>query len=237
MPLTKNIALHKPIELSRFSTDALRSHRMADKTIHKALNSRIRFLPNVQAQTSKIVKSATNVKQGLMCPTSQALYHEAAPMLDTYATTGCPIDCGPNWSHDKIQAALKYGAHSSVKIPQALQCLIAEPNTKVKNSFAKVLKWKDIKDNPPPNLKVSPIAAIPHKSREFRMILDLSFALMLNGKPIASVNDTSDKNLAPQHAMYELGNVIPRLIWAMATSHDTTTPFLFTKVDLKDGYW
>jgi hypothetical protein len=71
------------------------------------------------------------------------------------------------------------------------------------------------------------------------MILDLSYQIKINGKKLQSVNDTSNKNLAPQHAMYELGNVIPRLIWAMATSNDNdnVTPFLFTKVDLKDGYW
>jgi hypothetical protein len=37
--------------------------------------------------------------------------------------------------------------------------------------------------------------------------------------------------------MFELGNVIPRIIWTMALSKDTTTPFMFSKVDLKDGYW
>jgi hypothetical protein len=37
--------------------------------------------------------------------------------------------------------------------------------------------------------------------------------------------------------MFELGNVIPRIIWAMALSKDEATPFMFSKVDLKDGYW
>jgi hypothetical protein len=37
--------------------------------------------------------------------------------------------------------------------------------------------------------------------------------------------------------MFELGNVIPRIIWTMALSKDTTTPFMFSKVDLKDRYW
>ena len=69
------------------------------------------------------------------------------------------------------------------------------------------------------------------------MILDLSFILCINGKPLTSVNDASDKLLAPQHAMYELGNVIPRLIWAMALAPDIGIPSMFTKVDLKDGYW
>ncbi len=40
-----------------------------------------------------------------------------------------------------------------------------------------VVEWDSIKDNPPAELKISPIAAIPHKSKAFRSILDLSFHL------------------------------------------------------------
>jgi hypothetical protein len=36
--------------------------------------------------------------------------------------------------------------------------------------------------------------------------------------------------------MFELGNVIPCIIWTMALSKDTTTPFMFSKVDLKDRW-
>jgi hypothetical protein len=61
--------------------------------------------------------------------------------------------------------------------------------------------------------------------------------LLLNGKRLESVNEASDKANAPQHDMFELGNVIPQIIWAMALSKDETTPFMFSKVDLKDGYW
>jgi hypothetical protein len=69
------------------------------------------------------------------------------------------------------------------------------------------------------------------------MILDLSFQLLVNGRRLKSVNDSSDKSLAKQEAMFELGNVIPCIIWTMALSKYTTTPFTFSKVDLKDGYW
>jgi hypothetical protein len=69
------------------------------------------------------------------------------------------------------------------------------------------------------------------------MILDLFYQIKINGKKLQSVNDTSNKSLAPQHAMYELGNVKPQLIWAMAMSNDNVTPFLFTKVNLRYGYW
>ena len=55
--------------------------------------------------------------------------------------------------------------------------------------------WDDIKDDPPEELKVSPIAMILHKSRMFRTILDLSFRLRLkNGDEIPSVNESTEKN-------------------------------------------
>ena len=76
----------------------------------------------------------------------------------------------------------------------------------------RIFKWNGIKHNPPANFKISPIAAIPQKSQDFRMILDLSFVLQLLQKEIQSVNDASNKNLVPYHAMNELGNVIPRII-------------------------
>lgn len=37
--------------------------------------------------------------------------------------------------------------------------------------------------------------------------------------------------------MYEIGNIIPRIIWSMAAAPENGVPILFTKIDLKDGYW
>ena len=68
------------------------------------------------------------------------------------------------------------------------------------------------------------------------MICDLSFDIAVNGIKLGSVNDISDKNLAPQHAIFELGNVIPRLVWALARTQ-REVPVLFSKIDLKGGYW
>ena len=89
----------------------------------------------------------------------------------------------------------------------------------------------------PVKLKISPIAAIPHNSRLFRMILDISYELKMDKDKLKSVNKASDKDLAPQHLMYELGNIIPRIIWNMTKAPDTGVRILFSKIDLKDGYW
>ena len=69
------------------------------------------------------------------------------------------------------------------------------------------------------------------------MILNLSYKLRVKKEKLQSVNEATNKDLAHQHAMYELGNVIPRIIWTMATAPDNGISFLFTKIDLKDGYW
>ena len=37
--------------------------------------------------------------------------------------------------------------------------------------------------------------------------------------------------------MFELGNIIPRLIWQVASAPDNGVPLLLSKIDLKDGYW
>ena len=172
-----------------------------------------------------------------MIPRNAALHHPAATTLMEYAQHGCPVDCGRDWTIAELQAAVDRGAHPSAKEPAAAAACRREALERVADGCCRVVKWNTIKHKPPPNLKISPIAAIPHKSRQFRMILDLSFALKVDGKPLPSVNDASDKTLAPQHSMYELGNVIPRIIHTMAAAPDTGIPFMFSKVDLKDGYW
>ena len=47
----------------------------------------------------------------------------------------------------------------------------------LRTNQARLVPWDDTNDTPPPQLKISPIAAIPHKSKAFRSILDLSFHL------------------------------------------------------------
>ena len=174
---------------------------------------------------------------GLMRPKGKALKHPAAAELLQYATEGCPVDCGPNWSKERIVAAIAMGPSKSAQHPEAAAVCREEALEKVKEGHCRLIDWDDIKDNPPPNLKISPIAAIPHKSRAYRMILNLAYQIKLNTTKLNSVNETTNKLLAPQHAMFELGNVIPRLIWSMAHAPDNGVPLLFTKIDLKDGYW
>jgi hypothetical protein len=99
-----------------------------------------------------------------------------------------------------------------------------------------VVLWDDIMHNHPRQLKVSLVAATPHKSRAYRLILDLSFALCLkDGGVIKPVNDTT-KKLAPRGAIDQLGHSVKRIIHAFAKVDDDAV-ILMAKWDIQDGFW
>ena len=81
--------------------------------------------------------------------------------------------------------------------------------------------WDDTKENPPEELKVSPIAMILHKSRVFRAMFDHSFSIRLaSGYDVPSVNDSYVETV-PSGAIDQLGyslmQVIP--VFAQAGRH------------------
>lgn len=68
---------------------------------------------------------------GLMHSQARALHHPAAPLLLSYATNGCPVDCGPDWPRDLIEKLISRGPHPSAKIPAAAEQLRQETAQKV----------------------------------------------------------------------------------------------------------
>ena len=106
----------------------------------------------------------------------------------------------------------------------------------MRGGYATIVNWDNIKDNPPPNLKISPISLIPHKSQSYRAILDLSFALKKAGFDIMLVNEATEET-APDEAVGKLGSAIPSLIAAMAEASIQDKIILFMKLDIKDGFW
>ena len=121
--------------------------------------------------------------------------------------------------------------------PETTEACRKEALEYVKEGKCCLVKWDDIKHHPPKNGKVSSIAAIPHKSHDFCMILNIVYQLKINKEKLRNLNETTNKDLSPQHAMHELGNVILQIIWSMATAPNTGVPILSSKIDLKDGYW
>ncbi len=63
--------------------------------------------------------------------------------------------------------AVARGPYQSAMSPEAIRHFSLEAIEKVNVGQAVLVKWDDIKDSPPPQLKISPIAAIPHKLKVF----------------------------------------------------------------------
>ncbi len=124
-------------------------------------------------------------------PQGLALRHEAVGLLAEWAQFGCPTRTGQDWSLAEIQAAIDRGPHQSALKPNAIGHFAEEVSSKVTKGQARVVFWDDIKSNHPKQLKVSPVAAIPHKLQAYRSILDLSFKLRLEDGGVAElVNNT-----------------------------------------------
>jgi hypothetical protein len=179
---------------------------------------------------------------GLMFPGPLAQAHPAGPMLAQYGTSGCPADIEADWTLEQLDQAVHYGAHPSAESLAAATALRAEALEKVGQGFARLIPWKqlraDIASGIKLHTKISPIAAIPHKSRLFRMILDLSHKGARRGQaPTPSVNSLTRTSTAPSQSMEQLGQSLGRVIYAVAIQPKAKGPILFCKLDIKDGFW
>jgi hypothetical protein len=103
----------------------------------------------------------------LMCPTGRAQNHPAADLLLDWATLGCPTRTGRNWTREEIWEAVERGPHRSARSPDAHEHFAEEIKEKNRKKQARLVAWDNIKDNPPAQLKISPIAAIPHNQKHF----------------------------------------------------------------------
>jgi hypothetical protein len=74
---------------------------------------------------------------------------------------------GQPWTKEEIWEAVARGPHCSALSREAIEHFAIEAAEKVCTKQAKIVNWDSIKTNPPKELKISPIAAIPHKSKAF----------------------------------------------------------------------
>ena len=200
------------------------------------INNILRDNNNIFPQDLPIQHTIGKKRIGLMWPRGIANLHPASKLLHQYSIDGCPVDCGTNWTQQQIEAAIQRGPHISAKIPAARKALLSEAHEKVQGGYAKIVTYASIKHALPPQLKISPVAMIPHKSRLYRCILDLSFNIHYNNISTTNVNSTTTK-LAPQKSMATLGTVLGRIINHLANNYNPNIPFVFCKADIKDGFW
>jgi hypothetical protein len=139
---------------------------------------------------------------------------------------GCPTKTGTQWSKTKKWESVARGPHCLALLLEAIAHFAAKAAEKVQKNQTRLVQWDAIKDNPLKELKISPITTIPHKSKDFRSILDLLFCLRLeNGRVRASVNDTTEKT-APAGAINQIGECLSCLIHAFAEADDDARIFM-----------
>jgi len=165
-----------------------------DSAIQAALNKEDTFPQErpVQEEIGKI---------GLMWPREEALDHETAPLLLNYATAGCSVDCGPNWTSEH-----------QAESPQVSEIKGRHLRTPWRNrgkSETWILSSCEMEGHQgcaSTSTETIPGSDDTTKSRLLRCILDLSFQLKHNGKILPSVNSETTKK-APQQSMAQLGLV------------------------------
>jgi hypothetical protein len=196
-------------------------------------------MDNTQRDTKPPAQAANKLRpayRNSMCPAGVAVEHPAAAILMNRAQFGCPTKTGKPWTRADINEAIKQGPHQPALSPEAIQHLAEEIKEKIRTNQARVIEWDTIKDNPPPGLKISPIAAIPHKSKAFWSILDLSFQLRLrNGGFLDAVNDITEK-MALGGAIDQTEECLTCIIHAFAKANDNNRIFM-SNWDVKDRFW
>jgi hypothetical protein len=98
-----------------------------------------------------------------MCLWGPVLSHLAGTLLHKYAMHRCPTKTKVPWKKEEIRETVAKGHHALAMSPEALEHFRLWAEEKTKCLQAKILLWDDIKDSPPAQMKVLPIAAIPHK--------------------------------------------------------------------------
>ena len=102
-----------------------------------------------------------------MAPRGRARAHPAGNLLHEWEQYGCPTMTGKEWTRAEVEAAIERGPHASALTPEAIEHFRVEIVEKVAAGQAQVVAWDDIASSPPGQLKVSPVAAIPHKSKAY----------------------------------------------------------------------
>lgn len=146
------------------------------------------------------------------------------------------MDCGSNWSKEQIEQAVQDGPNHFAQDPLAPQCCCTKALKKVDEGFLSNWELGRPQKKYVSNIEDQSNSSNPTQSQDYCMILNLKYGLLIKGQKgrFLSANETTAKELALQNSMYELGNVVPRIIWRLATAPDEDIPFLMSKVDLKE---
>ena len=111
--------------------------------------------------------------QNNMCPPGLAVHYPVYETLLEYTTGECLNNTGRNWTKEGIHAAVMRVPHESAFADKAIAHFSVEAKHKVASKQARLVIYDEIRGNTQKQTKVSPIAAIHHKSKACRSILNL----------------------------------------------------------------
>ena len=134
------------------------------------------------------------------------------------------MDVGRNRSLEELEAAVEKGPHSSALEPMQLSRSRLR-REKVKQGLAKIYtgEWLKNYTNTPSLNSRHYLAMIPHKSRKYRVILDLSYQLLVAGYLLPSVNGVK-KECALEEATPQIGSVLSHIIEALGGGGQARVP-------------
>ena len=88
---------------------------------------------------------------------------------------------GKHWTLTQLKAVLARGPHASALKSDDIVQQCTDARESEKQGFTKIYCWEELKTKLSPALELFPLAIIPHKSRKYMAILDLSFSLNVVG--------------------------------------------------------
>jgi hypothetical protein len=133
-----------------------------------------------------------------------------------------------------MEAAIAKRPHVPALYPEATAHLQSEVTAKEAKGAVQVVLWEDLKKKLPSQLKIPPIAMIPHKLWTYRAILDLSYILRSSPEEIIQLVNKLMTKTAPREAVDQLGHLLLRIIHVFVEADDAKV--FMEKWDIKDVF-
>jgi hypothetical protein len=111
--------------------------------------SRARYSKN---ETTTAQAQGKGQRRSLLQPQALAASQPFYPTLGQWGTQGVPIDCGPDWNWEAIEAAVTWGPHRSALEPENVALVHEDIKYQVNAGFSTIMMWEDIKRLRPSSL-------------------------------------------------------------------------------------
>ena len=152
-----------------------------------------------------------------------SLPHSAAAYLHQLRSQGAPVRCtSPAWTQQRKDDSMQRGPHPSTA--PYLHFVEEDMADMIRKGYWVVLPYHLVRHLP--NLRISPMGAVPQRERRPRIIVDYSFS---------NVNQEAAKG-APPEAM-QLGRALNRILYRIVTADPAEGPVYLMKLDLANGFY